>query len=109
MSLHGYKRKSQPPPRHVRSYPNFGHSGRGLECLKLTQLGHSGFDGFNSGGLALPGGGGGVARAIATGSLPPPRPSSTLLQEFHLKAAGFSNRDRISDVRIMDLISGVYS
>ncbi len=24
----------------VRSYPNFGHSGRGLECLKLTHNRH---------------------------------------------------------------------
>ncbi len=26
-------------PRHVRSTPSFRHSGRGWECLKVTQLG----------------------------------------------------------------------
>ncbi len=35
-----YKRKFQPPPRHVCLYPNKRHSGQGWECLKLAQLGH---------------------------------------------------------------------
>ena len=40
MSGYGYKRKFQPPPRHVRSTPNKRHSGQGWKSLRMTQSRH---------------------------------------------------------------------